>query len=400
MLNNLKIAHLVTDEKFPDSAWDLFEGVAPGCNDFFIVSKPTPLKYIKKTPVEFVNYDSYKSKKFMKRLESYDFVVLHGLTFFNQQLVAYTKDSNIKYVWIGLGYDYYDIIYDHFEELLLPKTHQMYKKDHTSRLEAKTILYKLKQLKNKIIFKLKNILKYKYKSDSKQSIISRIDFFSPVLVMEYDLVKNKFMNINKFPEYIHWNYGSNARLINDLEAPVINRNAKGILLGNSATYTNNHIEMLEFLKEQKDKFENIICPLSYGDMIYAKNIEMIGEKYFADSFFPLREFMSYDKYLLTMSSVPVVIMNHKRQQAGGNIGMMLFKGATVFLREENPLYMYYKNMGVLLFSIQNLKQNPNLLNYRLSNEEVLHTRLKFKQFGGLDVAKDRTESLIRKVIGL
>ena len=43
-----------------------------------------------------------------------------------------------------------------------------------------------------------------------------------------------------------------------------------------------------------------------------------------------------------------VVMNHRRQQAVGNIGAALYKGATVYLRRDNPLYGFYTGLGITL----------------------------------------------------
>lgn len=383
---------MIHDEKFPDAAWDLFEKIAPNCNDFYIASNPQELKYIKKIPVKFINRFSFRSSAFLKKIETYDMVILHSLTSFNQQLVAHTLNSNIKYVWIGMGYDYYDLIYPNDADLLLSKTkklmHEHYQFDKDNKTTSKIKVF------------IKNILKRLiYKKVSKEDIISRINYFAPVLENEYKMVKNSnIMKLKKkFPECIKWNYGVSAKLVDNIQEDFIDRTKKGVLLGNSASYTNNHLEILDFLKDYKSDFSTILCPLNYGDENYGNKIENLGKQYFLENFNSLKEFIPYDNYLNLISSSPIVIMNHKRQQAGGNISAMIFKGATVFLREENPFYQHYKNLDVIIFSVQELEKNPLLLSKRLTDEEIIENRKILKMFNGSKASYEKTENLISSV---
>jgi hypothetical protein len=383
----IKIAHFIIDEKFPDSAWNLFEMVAPGASDYFIASRPKKLRYIKSVPVKFINRFSFKSPKFIKELEAYDFVVLHSLDPFNQQLVAHTMNRDIKYVWIGMGYDYYDLIYSNEREMLLSDTRELYN-------EVK----KTKQLKHGSLVK-KSLKRIIYKSDNKVDILKKISYFSPVLGIEYEMVKNALSDIEVFPGYISWNYAKNSGLADNLDVPIINRKSNNILLGNSATHTNNHTEIFEFLSDNKKNIGNLLCPLSYGDRNYGDYIKQKGEGLFGKKFHALTNFVSYEEYIELIENSSVVIMNHIRQQAGGNILAMLIKGATVFLREENPLYIHHKDKGVILFSIQELENNPALLNRRLSDEEIYSNRMILKKQYGTQAALNKTRDMIRALLG-
>ncbi len=121
MIKNVDILHLVSDEKFIDAAYRNFELVAPSCNTFFVPSWDKKLKYIKNTPVKFINPFSFKNPFFMKSLEKYDFIMLHSLNTFNQRLLANTS-QDLTSVWIGYGYDYYDLIYEDRNWLYQEKT--------------------------------------------------------------------------------------------------------------------------------------------------------------------------------------------------------------------------------------------------------------------------------------
>lgn len=390
MIENIKIAHFIHDEKFPDSAYELFETVAPNCNTFYIASKPSDLKYIKKTPVNFINKFSYKNPFFMRELEKYNIVVLHSLSKFNQQLVLHSDTSKVTFVWIGMGYDYYDLIYDSKNSFLLPET------------EAIAVKYWNKSIKNLLkVRKIASFLLRKIieKSSSKPEILKKIHHFAPVLEVEYYLIKNKFNNrlSSGLPRYARWNYGVNRELIDRESENNQVLLGNDILLGNSASFTNNHIEMIDFLSRIDLQDKKVICPLSYGNPEYADFVINYAEKRIKDNFVPVTSFLPYNDYIKMISNCTNVVMNHKRQQAVGNISAMLAKGAKVFLREENPLYQHYKSMGIKLFTIQSLLETPELLEKPLPRDDIQKNKKKIKDFLGSEAAIYKTRCLIEQI---
>ncbi|NMB52652.1 MAG: hypothetical protein GX999_10015, partial [Bacteroidales bacterium] len=204
MINNVNILHLVPDEKFIDAAYRSFELVAPSCNTFFVPSWDKKLKYIKNTPVKFINPFSFKNPFFMKSLEKYDFIMLHSLNTFNQRLLA-NANPNLTFVWIGYGYDYYDLIYEDRNRLYQEQTKAIVGELDSNRNSLLTIS------KQRILRPIGRKIFYNY--FDKKAIVEKINFFAPVLENEYKMVASKFGS--SFPEYVAWNYGSSAALFND-----------------------------------------------------------------------------------------------------------------------------------------------------------------------------------------
>ena len=62
--------------------------------------------------------------------------------------------------------------------------------------------------------------------------------------------------------------------------------------------------------------------------------------------------MPSQEYFELVLSCSVAIFFMERQQAVGNIGRALRYGCKVFLSETNPVYTYYKDLGLKVFSIQ------------------------------------------------
>ena len=107
--------------------------------------------------------------------------------------------------------------------------------------------------------------------------------------------------------------------------------------------------------------------------------------------------MTIDEYINTLSSCSVVIMNHIRQQGLGNIIIMLYLGARVFLRKENPIYGFFKNEGAKIFSIEDLELNRELISEKITEEELIINRNILRKHWSRDVIQQKTKLLIDKI---
>jgi dTDP-N-acetylfucosamine:lipid II N-acetylfucosaminyltransferase len=134
-----------------------------------------------------------------------------------------------------------------------------------------------------------------------------------------------------------------------------------VLLGNSATSSNNHAEALEMLRGRLAGDARVVVPLSYGNAAYADRVEALGRELLGERLAPLRGWMPIDAYNERIRRCGVLVMNHRRQQAVGNIGAALFKGAAVYLRPENPLYAFYRGLGATVRSIGDMEGNEGPL---------------------------------------
>ena len=122
-----------------------------------------------------------------------------------------------------------------------------------------------------------------------------------------------------------------------------------ILVGNSADPSNNHKEVLDKLKPYKGNDIKIFCPLSYGNQEYAAKVIDYGKSIFGEKFVPMTDFLERDKYLQFLQEIDVAIFNHKRQQAMGNILMLLGYGKKVFIRKESTLMGLFNSNGIAIF---------------------------------------------------
>jgi len=262
-----------------------------------------------------------------------------------------------KLAWIGWGFDYSDYMYTNAEDLLLD--------------ESKAFNRKYLMKKNTI----PKIIKKYIKKLAKASSIKKIHSFSSVIENEYELVK-KSKELKKVPIFVPWNYDilQNYSEFEDHKSAQIGTK---ILIGNSASITNNHFETFKVLKRinlnKKNKLE-VLCPLNYGNAYYAKKVKEIGKNAFGDMFQSIDNFLDTNEYFLKLKDCGYVIMNHVRQQAVGNIILALYQGSRVFLNEKSPVLSFLRKEGAFVNEINELIEKPYLIEKPLSDDEKKKNR--------------------------
>lgn len=129
-----------------------------------------------------------------------------------------------------------------------------------------------------------------------------------------------------------------------------------IVIGNSSTPENQHMEVLEMLKHLPMENVEIYCPLSYGDSTYRKAVIEKGRELFGDAFHPITQYMAYEDYIDFLCSCSVGIYNLNRQQGMGNITILVNMGKKVYIRRDISLWNYYQSYG---YKMNDIAQIPN-----------------------------------------
>ncbi len=152
-------------------------------------------------------------------------------------------------------------------------------------------------------------------------------------------------------------------------------NVTRIIVGNSASRSNEHIEVLDMLEHIKDNDILVYVPLSYGDNEYAKEIVEYGKNVFGAKFIPITEYMSRDEYYKLLIDMDVGIYNNNRQQGTGNIEALLFFDKKIYIRDDTTMWSeWVEKEGYILHRIGEL-QNASVLDIvRKSEKELLTNR--------------------------
>jgi len=351
-----KILHIMHDDKFNDRAVIRFDAVYPGGNIYAALHpKNNDFKYIKSSEIKKFSYSQIVEILVNEGLGA---VVFHSLPHSRASLFRQIP-NDVKIVWIGWGYDYYPTL--------------LRKKFHTplgllepiTRKKFIGAQYRSKQ----VISSFEKIIK-RY-TGLRGGVLtdrdySRVDFFIPVLRREWQWARD--WNPLFGAKYSEWKYS----LDSEIDAQKIDSSAENILIGNSATLTNNHLDAFKAIADFRipGEFNKVICPLNYGDMNLAVEIANQGKYYFGNNFCPLTEFLEKNKYWEYMRSCHTVVMNHIRQQAGGNVNRAFSSGARVVLNPRSVYAEEYADRGLNFDVISSPSCGHLTVDTKLSNMQL------------------------------
>ena len=300
------ILHLILDEKFTTRIIEFMNQNYQ--NHVFILYYKKALKYcdkIQKENVHLLNLEDSNFTLYMKLFEMADQIIIHSIFFPEISRFFHHKKKLLKkavfVIWGG------DIYNDHIEKI-----------------------------KFKNPFKL---IRHKYRLHLKYQLIHNIHTFMTFTYGDFDLVKKWYRTYGKGFDVLYPSTINKEDL--DKNATFKDSKITNIIIGNSATPTNNHLEAFLAIEHFKNQCINIYCPLSYGDLEYGKKIAKIGKEKFGDKFIPIFDYMSPNQYAQLLSKMHIAIFAHNRQQATGNIEILSYYGAKLYLKNDIATWSHY-----------------------------------------------------------
>ncbi len=329
----LNIVHLMHDEKFIDGFIHLM-GDIPNCrNIYFLFSSQNELRYVKSPAVILVRRPEDIIKK-LAEFESIDGILIHFFDEWKARALILLKKKYpySKVIWFAWGGDFYGKL-----------NYSVYQEESVKLLKNKRFMSNYLRLYFKKVSL--NFWKNRWKE------VSLIDYCSTIVPNEYNLISSlkgfraKQLHLTYFDSH---SYSIVQKYLNNINLK------NSVLIGNSANITNNHLDIFRQIYSQKHKIEGkIIVPLSYAGVSWYKDAVIDrGNLLFGEHFYPLTSFLSIDDYYRLISSCGVAIFNHDRQQALGNSNVILYLGLRLYLSENSPVYRYYKDIGLHVFSLQ------------------------------------------------
>jgi hypothetical protein len=296
-----------------------------------------------------------------KRSEIYNCIILHGIGDFNSQVFLSSKNKN-KFIGVLWGAELYNR-----QELLGRSVLGKLTAVIEPRLYRKSFTEQFKDNLRKIYYSKQDI-----DQDTVKDTAGSLSYLATLYKEEYDyFVERKIIRDDCI--YVPFTYYPLEFIMKSDMNSIIKGN--DILLGNSASATNNHLEAFELLKQMAIGNRKIVVPLSYGNPVYANYIQNEGEAQFGKNFSALRKFLPLADYNKEVQNCGIVVMNHYRQQAVGNILASLWLGSKVYLNETNTMYHYLRRIGIHIYSIEKELFPGNEAAFQnLSFEEIDHNR--------------------------
>ncbi len=398
--------HLIEDEKFIAEMIRLFEQCDPGNHQFVIIKQEpqSELCHLKGIDnVRLIPWHSQPYEELKAKLSDYTAIFIHGL--FNRIYIEWVEKAppEAVFVWVFWGGEL--LLFDRYRSgLLLPETRVLrFKNTMLPWLAVIWRKYSEMVRRGQFSSAVQSLRGASERTPQSQTLkvsvklknaIRRMNYIIPIIEDDFFMLQHMFSPSAKM---LTWNYSVGISLDRFEQAK---SKKEHWLVGNSAHYTNNHLEIFRQLRKIKTFNGKIIVPLSYGDPRYRDVILRTGRKFWKEQFTPLLEFMPREQYCELINTCSCAFFNTRRQQAMGNIVLLLSLGVKVFLREENPVYQFLRRKGVAVFSIQkHISPRSAEMMSPLPEQIVQSNREILRHLYGESAQRTRTMALLSELKG-
>ena len=366
MVNPKKIVHLIKDEKITDQIIENFSSVDEGHIFLILKEDDFPLKLVKSQGENIVPFhcQTEDPNHFFEE-QPIAAIISHGLFQLQAEVLLKIK-KKLPIAWYAWGFDVYG----------LPKIHPKTYAPQTGKFLLKTkkdLFLAFWIRKNPWLrkFYYKHIARRKDKVSELEAAIAKTDFFVSYIHEDFEIFKRHYPNYNL--KFLHCGFSSIDQYLAGEKSLRTREGAKNILVGNSSSPENNHLDIFPILKKLSPNEVQIIVPLNYGYLeAHKKQVLKVGKEMLGGNFQPLLEFMERKNYLSLLQNCSTAIFYHYRQQAMGNILALLYMGARVYLSPKNPLFSYFKRLRIRVFDFNT--EFKLYLNTELEEETKLHNR--------------------------
>ena len=323
--------HIVPDNTFINAFYDnLNEASLLNNNRIIIRSNNKALKSVKHD-IRFAPLYSAKFDSMVGDTSSYDKVYIHYFTPLLYRWVALNKFKELN--WLPWGGDIYNL--PSLDRLCYePITLAQYVKKNRSLGQ---ILYELKiqmfhsAFKKRAYSKVANVMTWMEE-----------EFQFALRHLSLQAQHKFFFYENQFP------YSE----LDSTKQSTTARDKISLIIGNSGSPSNNHLDTVSFLEKHKID-ARLIVPVSYGDKKYISFLKKkLTYKYGTVEF--VDRYMQFHEYMQFLSDADGLVMNTIRPQGYGNIFMMLYLNKAVFFNEQNISLPDLTRNGIKWLSLRDI----------------------------------------------
>ncbi len=337
------ILHLFSDEKVVSRVLKVRKEAFPEKENIGLVfTKEKSFRYIKDSENFLIYDDSVFDTLDFARVSC---VYIHFLTDDKIKFIRKIPKS-IPVCWCVYGGDLYNRYLRYFGFEILYRERKM--------SLSEVLLYKLVSLVRTFEFRY---------------ILKRIRWFCAMscdykLIQKYNIKGYESINVSTFSYTMR-------EIMGDLyDAPFCTGDS--LVVGNSASYTNNHLYSLKFISKLNLGGYKVVLPLAYGgDSKYIIDIKnyysntLHTEVVFNETFVDLHE------YNAGLQNAYAFVFGNWRQEALGNIVVALYLGKKVYISTKNPLYEDLKSDGFIIYPLESIEES---FSTDISLEDKIHNR--------------------------
>jgi hypothetical protein len=326
--------HIVPDNTFINAFHDNLDAIGLLSSNRIVVRTNSSVLVAIKRDIPYAKLYSKAFEQHVGDTLQYEKVFIH---YFTPLLYRWVAQHSFKELnWMVWGGDLYNLPgLDH--TCYEPMTLEYVRKDRS----LKTLLYHLKVLLAQRPFrkaayqKVRNILTW--------------------MQQEYAFARDH-LPVNAGHTFFFYENQQPYQALDGIKNTALNEHRLTILIGNSGTPSNNHLDAVRFLSVHRIDAD-LVVPVSYGDPRYIKFLRenltyAFGKVTFVDQYLP------FEAYVKLLASADALLMNAVRPLGYGNILMMLYMDKPVFLNPRNTSLMELASSGI---SCPGLPTLPELL---------------------------------------
>ena len=332
-MKKLKAIHVHTDLKFIKET-KIFKGERFE-NEIIVIGKSLEKKN-KSTEYRLYRYNYFNLKKVIRACNEADLVVLYDLDRIKSAIVN-SLSEQVYVMWRFFGYELYGKEIEKYFSVLSRQYFESEKPEYEG-------------LAGRLGSLISSIRPVNFKLDSSfEKAVQRIDLMLCICSQEYDdLLENRpnLPECEVIPLSNEW----------CSKSPVELRSIKRprIILGNNRSPYNNHLDVIEKIKET-EKFNEveIFLPFNYGpDSVYAKEVRARLKT--ENNVFFMEEFLPVNEYREFVEKSEAMVINSYRQMAMDNIFMGIFNGLKIYLNKKNVIFRWLRSLGVHVYDVDEL----------------------------------------------
>jgi dTDP-N-acetylfucosamine:lipid II N-acetylfucosaminyltransferase len=324
--------HILPDSKFSNSFYhNLLETRSESNNICIVRSNLAELKYVD-ARLPFAALYSNRFEQLVGDTEKYETVFIHQFYPLMYKWIAKHKFRNLQ--WIVWGTDLYNLPFIDYQ--FYGKATEKYLKSSVFRSD--------------LLYLLKFYLTNRY---FKKSAYQKVNEVLTWMQSEYEFACTHLPLKAGHRFFFYENDVPYHKLPRNIK-PSEPKGKLRLLLGNSGTPTNNHIDAIRVLAQKKELDADIFIPLSYGDQNYIKFLKKNIPEYSHGKIHFIEQYMKFSDYADMLGSMDALIMNNIRPQGYGNVFMMMYLGKPIFMNAENLSVPDLRTLGFKVHTIEDL----------------------------------------------
>lgn len=351
-----KIIHIHTDLKFISDSIR-FESKFFD-NEILVFGKKGKYNGPYKEKAQFYSTSITDINKVIHICQASDMVVLYDLNFI-KCYIANRLRENIKIIWRFFGLELYSKIpnYVFSERTLSIKNRQQ------------AVYEQLRNVAGKLFFFTK------FKTTSKKELnkgFKRVNYFAGLSDTEYHFLKQYWPILPPFIQLSFFQFPSNNKSLIEKKSQII--------VGNNRSAYNNHLDILQLLKNTKSSLHyEFLLLFNYGqNNAYSNAVremaKSIKEVTIVEDFLPFEDFTN----LYFVSSA--FVLNGYRQMAMSNVFEALQNNVKIYLNEKNVILDWLRKEGFLIFTINDFASDLETNNLKLSEVDAQINQDQFLKF--------------------